>query len=668
MMLSSALLALAAIASQASALGTGGFKSNGASDHPSLSADGRYLTFASRATNLSPDDADANRDVYVRDLETGTTILVSRATGATGVKANGESFNPTISGDGRYVAFASDANNLSPSDTDTNIDVYVRDLVTGTTSLVSRASGAAGADSNGPSTRPSISSDGRYIAFASLATNLSADDVDAFYDVYVRDLQADTTTLVSRATGSFGADANNNSDHPSISGDGRYVAFASYANNLSPADSDSLVDAYVRDLQTNTTSVISLANGVSGAKGNGSSLGAEISADGRYVAFVSNATNLSPDDTDTHYDIYLRDLQVSTTTLVSRASSVSGTNSNDEANWPSISSDGRFVGFASLSTNLSPDDTDADNDAYFRGLQTSTTTLVSRASGAAGAKGNMPLLDCQPPYDGCPSSMVSPDGRYVAFASLATNLSPDDPDSTSDLYVRDLGASTTSLESRATPGYVRPRGATPLRASLVPAYQPCAAPNSAHGAPLSFGSCSPPAPASENLTIGTPDANGAAANFIGSVLLRAVGTPGGPDSDMSVLMSLSDFRCAGTVATCGSTNTAAGRDYTGEVQLALGVRLTDKAIAPQWAGASESGTTEDFSFTADGSCAGTASTTIGSNCLLSTSADALVPGSVIGGKRSIWALGELKINDGGQDGIAATSPNSTFAVQGVFVP
>jgi hypothetical protein len=293
---------------------------------------------------------------------------------------------------------------------------------------------------------------------------------------------------------------------------------------------------------------------------------------------------------------------------------------------------------------------------------------VSRASGAAGAKGNMPLLDCQTPYDGCPTSMVSPDGRYVAFASLATNLSTDDPDSTSDLYVRDLGASTTSLESRATPAYVRPRGATPLRASLVPAFQTCSAANNVHGAPLSFGSCSPPAPASASLTIGTPDANGAGANFKGSVLLRAVGTSGGPDSDMSVSMSLSDVRCAGMVAPCGNANSAAGRDYTGEVQLALGVRLTDKAIAPQWAGASESGTTEDFSFTADAPCAGTASTAIGSNCLLSTSASALVPGSVTGGKRSIWALGQLLINDGGQDGIAATSPNATFAVQGVFVP
>jgi hypothetical protein len=166
-----------------------GPKGNGDSYADSVSADGRFVVFDSAATNLSPDDSDGFTDVYVRDLQTNTTTLVSRAGGVSGAKGNGNSGAPAISADGRFVAFTSDATNLSPDDGDTTSDVYVRDLQTNTTTLVSRASGVAGAKGR-LSFAPAISADGRFVAFYSF-TRLSPDDGDGIWDVYVRDLQTE---------------------------------------------------------------------------------------------------------------------------------------------------------------------------------------------------------------------------------------------------------------------------------------------------------------------------------------------------------------------------------------------------------------------------------------------------------------------------------------------
>jgi Tol biopolymer transport system component len=414
--------------------GAAGAKGNDFSFAPAVSADGRFVAFASWASNLDPDDGDDITDVFVRDLVANTTTLVSRAGGAAGAKGDGDSFGPAISADGRFVAFPSNAANLDPDDGDATLDVVVRDLRAGTTALVSRAA-AAGAKGNDDSFTAALSADGRFVAFDSLASNLDPDDGDAFRDVFVRDLQAQTTTLVSRA----GVKGNGDSFSPSVSADGRIVAFSSFASNFDPDDPDTTLDVFVRGLVANTTTLVSRATGVSGAKGNDFSTVPAVSADGRFVAFTSFASNLDPDDGDAFRDVFVRDLQAQTTTLVSRAAGTSGAKGNSHSFDPAISADGRVVAFRSDASNLDPDDGDTDADVFARDLVANTTTLVSRAAGAAGAKGNS--------NSSLPA--VSADGRFVAFASRATNLHPDDGDATSDVFMRDLAAHTTTLVSRA---------------------------------------------------------------------------------------------------------------------------------------------------------------------------------------------------------------------------
>ena len=170
--------------------GVPGVAANDASDHPALSANGRFIVFESHASNLAPDDPDRTQDIFLRDVEGATTTLVSRASGTSGAKGNGVSLSADISPDGRYVVFASAATNLDPADTDAAHDIFMRDLHAGTTTLVSRA--VDGAKANGPSSLPSISDDGRYVSFASQATNLDAADTDASSDVFVRDLVGST--------------------------------------------------------------------------------------------------------------------------------------------------------------------------------------------------------------------------------------------------------------------------------------------------------------------------------------------------------------------------------------------------------------------------------------------------------------------------------------------
>jgi dipeptidyl aminopeptidase/acylaminoacyl peptidase len=220
------------------------------------------------------------------------------------------------------------------------------------------------------------------------------------------------------------------------------------------------------------------------------------------------------------------------------------------------------------------------------------------------------------------------------------------------------------------PGYPRPKGATPMRLSIVPAYATCAAPNRTHGPPLAFGSCNPPSQTSPNLTVGTPDAGGAPANFSGFVIYDVlVGAPGPPDdSDLRVKAGLSDVRCVGSGAACGPANASGGDDYTGDLQLNATARLTDKWNAVSAGGGSDPATMIDIPFPLPIDCAATPATSIGASCSVDTSLNAVTPAAVKDGDRRIVQLSQVQVFDGGPDGQVSTADNDLFAVQGLFVP
>jgi hypothetical protein len=222
----------------------------------------------------------------------------------------------------------------------------------------------------------------------------------------------------------------------------------------------------------------------------------------------------------------------------------------------------------------------------------------------------------------------------------------------------------------ASATHPRPAGASPFRASMVPAYNACASPNRTHGPPLAFPSCNPPVQSSTALTIGSPDANGAGANSVGSIRLSVkVGAPGLPeDSDVNISASATDIRCKAGVAACGSANAADGADYTGELEGTAQIRISDhwNAVAP--GGGPDAATVIDIPFPVVTPCTATAGTNIGSTCAITTTANAVVPGSVKDTKRAIVEIGQLQVFDGGTDGVAATDPNTLFEVQGIFIP
>ncbi|MEA2445242.1 MAG: hypothetical protein QOJ12_2534, partial [Thermoleophilales bacterium] len=308
----------------------------------SVSSTGRYVAFVSKADGLSAEDDNRLINVYRRDLVTGTTDLISRASGATGAAADRDSRSPSISADGMRVAFVSTASNLATVANAAD-QIYVRNLTTNTTTLVSRADGAAGANGSGFSDQPAISGDGTRVAYDTTSLNLDAADTNSRSDVYVRVLATNDTILASRATGAAGAVGDNYSTDAVINSDGTQVAFETDATNLAAADTNASRDIYRRDLTGNATALISRAPGVSGAVGNSFSYDATINGDGTRIAFQSAATNLQAADTDTDRDVYMRDTATATTALISRADGATGANADSTTFDPSIDAAGDTV-------------------------------------------------------------------------------------------------------------------------------------------------------------------------------------------------------------------------------------------------------------------------------------------------------------------------------------
>ena len=407
---------------------TGGAAADESSLGPAVSGRGDVVAFQSFADNLSAEDDNAFPNIFVRDPQAGTTTLASRASGLGGAGANDGSSSPALSSDGHLVAFLSNADNLSAEDINTVSNVFVRDLQAGTTTLASRVSGPAGAGANDSAFNLDLSDDGRVVAFDSTADNLAPDDDNTFLNIFVRDLASNTTTLVSRATGFSGVAADAASFRPAVSIDGRFVAFYSSADNLSADDNNTFLNVFVRDLQLGTTTLASRAPGLGGPGADGNSSSPALSSDGRFVAFHSDADNLSADDNNAFTNVFVRDLQLGTTTLVSRAPGLGGPGADGDAGGASISAEGRIVAFISSADNLSPDDDNAFLNVFVRDLQAGATTLVNRAPGSAGAGAD----------GSSDTAALSLDGRFVAFESLADNLSADDNDMFQNIYRRDV--------------------------------------------------------------------------------------------------------------------------------------------------------------------------------------------------------------------------------------
>ena len=353
-----------------------GAQANAESRHPVVSADGRYVAFSSHASNLVTGDTNGWQDVFVHDRVSGQTERIS--VDSSGLQGNLPSERAEISPDGRYVAFESSATNLVAGDTNDEVDVFVHDRVSGQTERVSvDSSGTQGNDLSHPA---GFSADGRYVAFSSWASNLVAGDTNNSADAFVRDRLSGQTERVSIDSGAQPG----NTFATAISADGRYVGMYSFAGDLVAEDTNGAADVFVRDRLSGQTERISLDS--SGTQGNGESVFPSISADGRYVAYTSIASNLVAGDTNDAADAFVHDRLSGQTERISR--DLSGTQGNGGSFAPALSADGRYVAYYSEASNLVASDTNDVLDVFVHDRVSGQTERVSVDSSATQANGD----------------------------------------------------------------------------------------------------------------------------------------------------------------------------------------------------------------------------------------------------------------------------------------
>lgn len=379
-----------------------------------VSGNGRYVVFESLANNLVVGDSNGFSDVFMKDMQTGVTTLIS--SDSLGIQGDGSTNSPSISFDGRYIVFSSESTNLVSGDVNGVRDIFLKDTQTGATKLIS--SDSLGIQGGGVSNSPSISFDGRYIVFSSESTNLISGDINSTQDIFLKDTQTGVTTLIS--SDSFSVQSNGHSRTPWISSDGRYVVFESGATNFVSGDMNGDQDIFKKDIQTGVITLISSDS--SSIQSNSYSGYASISSDGRYVAFMSAATNLVAGDVNGMEDVFMKDTLTGVTTLISSDSS--GVQGNNNSTASSITADGRYVVFHSKASNLVTGDTNSFQDIFIKDTQTDVTILIS--SDSTGLQGNN--------TSNIPS--VSSDGSYVAFLSRATNLVPNDTNGVDDIFYK----------------------------------------------------------------------------------------------------------------------------------------------------------------------------------------------------------------------------------------
>ncbi|MEW6281662.1 MAG: hypothetical protein AB1758_23840 [Candidatus Eremiobacterota bacterium] len=372
---------------------------NETSRSPSISGDGRFVAFSSLADNLVEGDTNDKMDIFVYDRSDGRIECLTRG-------ADGHSFTPVLSANGRFVAFVSQATNLVEGDTNGHEDVFVHDRKTGTTWRASVDS--QGRQAEGRSGSPSLSADGRYVAFESSAENLVSGDTNGARDIFLRDNWLQETTRAS--LGAEGVQADADCSSPSLCADGSRVAFQSEATNLGCENYETNV--YVRDLRGGRTLAASLTG--EGGPANGRSYHPVLSGDGRKLAFETTSTNLVTGGSRGMGDVVVRDLDSGRMYLASAPGDRASGNA-------SLSHDGGVVAFDSFAANLTPGDTNGESDIFVRHLESGSTV---RVGGSAGSY--LPAL--------------SADGKSVAFMSLASDLGPPDDNSTWDVYLAEARA------------------------------------------------------------------------------------------------------------------------------------------------------------------------------------------------------------------------------------
>jgi len=418
------LLGPAAFASQGTtvrvSIASDGGDTSANSNWPSVSADGRYVAFSSWASNLVANDTNDQSDIFVRDLKTGTTTLVSVA--SDGTQANGTSFTPSISANGDVIAFKSDATNLVANDTGGHADIFVHVLSTVETIRVSQRPTGVGA--NEDSIEPSISADGRVVAFSSLASNLVSVPVNATglcCDIFVHTIATGRNKLGDPMLNGDGA---SDSFLPVLSSSGRYLAFGSWGCGIAK-DVDCLDESNVYELDMHTGAMSLVSRAYSGTVGFGCGANPAISADGTVVAFISDGANLVRHDTNAAYDVFVRDMTTGVTTRASVTSKEAQTNGG--LGRVTLSGDGQLVTFQSDAWNLVPNDDNLVQDIFVRDLQRGKTLRLSVST--SGAEANA--------YSA--NAAISAGGSTVVFESDASNLVRPDHNFTTDIFARALG-------------------------------------------------------------------------------------------------------------------------------------------------------------------------------------------------------------------------------------
>ncbi|MBK8283666.1 MAG: hypothetical protein IPK97_01640 [Ahniella sp.] len=395
--------------------------------------------------------------MFLKDNQSGQTILVSRQSGSPLTAANAQSVPSALSADGRFVLYFSQATNIIAGATDTNgpmEDVFLFDRDAGSTSLVSRMSGAPTTTSNGPSFAGDMSDDGRYVVFQSNGTNLVEDmlDTNGSLDVFLYDRVTQSLELISRSANNPGHTADAQSSIGSISNDGRAIVYNSYASDLVEGQVEAAIglDVFLHHRKTGATRLVSRAFGNPVATANGDSFLAQgsrsaLSSDGRYVLYTTSATNIVPGvvDDNASFDVYLFDSELGLSNLVSRSSGSPSVTPNGSSGGSELSADGRYVLFSSSATQVAGVTNDANgfSDTFLFDRMTEAAKLISRAEGQVTVTAN----------GGSVPMGLSNDGQTVLYRTFATNVINDVADSmeSPDLFVFDVSSDATRLVTRS---------------------------------------------------------------------------------------------------------------------------------------------------------------------------------------------------------------------------